>query len=206
MNINRLKKCSRCHSEILLIHFGMNRKGAMYKTCNNCRDKDKQRNKEYYENNKEKIKEYYVNNKQAYKNNFDKYYKNNKEKHNDYVRAYAQEKWWVHIIGSSKQTDKRRGMDTTTDYIDKEHLLYQREDQDNKCYYCLKIMVSSNRCDDDYQCHAHDRLSIERMNNALPHCKENVVFACLLCNKQRGDRHTFDEFYDLKLETRLDRV
>ena len=47
---SNFKKCSRCHSNILLDFFEKNRKGELYKTCNNCRNKFKQ----YYENNTEK--------------------------------------------------------------------------------------------------------------------------------------------------------
>ena len=213
MNINRLKKCSRCRSEIMIKYFGLDRKGQQYVNCNDCRGTLREKAKEYYNNNKERLRiqnrEYYNNNKERlkaiHKANGARYYRNNLEKHKNAVRRYSQEKWWVIIIGGSKYKDNNKGMDTATDYIDKEHLLYQREDQDNKCYYCLKIMVSSNRCDDDYQSHADDRLSIERMDNTLPHCKENVVFACLKCNKQRGDRHGFYEFYNMKLEDRLNR-
>jgi hypothetical protein len=35
--MNQLKKCSRCRSEILIKFFSMNRKGAYFKTCDNCR-------------------------------------------------------------------------------------------------------------------------------------------------------------------------
>ena len=32
-----MQKCSGCSSTVLLIHFGVNRKGDTYKTCKNCR-------------------------------------------------------------------------------------------------------------------------------------------------------------------------
>ena len=37
-----LRKCSRCKSEIDISYFGMNRKKEPYKTCDNCRKKNKQ--------------------------------------------------------------------------------------------------------------------------------------------------------------------
>ena len=40
-----LKKCSRCKSEIDISYFGMNRKKEPYKTCDNCRNKNKKSSK-----------------------------------------------------------------------------------------------------------------------------------------------------------------
>ena len=34
-----LKTCSRCHSTVLEKYFMTNRKGELYKTCDNCRSK-----------------------------------------------------------------------------------------------------------------------------------------------------------------------
>jgi hypothetical protein len=117
-------------------------------------------------------------------------------------QQYRQAKWWIQLIGRSKASDERKGIHIAEDYVDKEHLIYQREDQDNKCFYCHKTMVSSNPCDDDYQPMANNRLSIERMDNTLPHVKENIVLACWGCNWQRKDNYSFDEFYQMKIMER----
>ena len=37
-----LRKCTRCKSEIDVSYFGLNRKKELYKTCDNCRNKNKQ--------------------------------------------------------------------------------------------------------------------------------------------------------------------
>ena len=50
---SNLKKCSRCHSNILLDFFEKNRKGELYKTCNNCRDINRKQVKQYRDNNTE---------------------------------------------------------------------------------------------------------------------------------------------------------
>ena len=50
-----LKQCSRCHSTCTLEHFEKNRKGEWFSTCNNCRGKDKEKHKRYYNNHKEDI-------------------------------------------------------------------------------------------------------------------------------------------------------
>ena len=40
-----LRKCSRCKSEIDISYFGMSRKKEPYKTCDNCRNKNKKNSK-----------------------------------------------------------------------------------------------------------------------------------------------------------------
>jgi hypothetical protein len=54
---SNLKQCSRCHSNIFLYFFEKNRKGELYKTCNSCRDINRNANKKYRENNTEKENE-----------------------------------------------------------------------------------------------------------------------------------------------------
>ncbi len=53
-NANELKQCTRCHSTILLQYFDTNRKGELFKTCNNCRN----RSKKYHDDNSDKKNEY----------------------------------------------------------------------------------------------------------------------------------------------------
>ena len=36
---NKLRTCSRCHSTKLESYFGINKKGELYKLCDNCRNK-----------------------------------------------------------------------------------------------------------------------------------------------------------------------
>ena len=58
-----LKQCSRCHSNCTLEHFEINRKGELFKLCNNCRNRGRQIKNDYdathKEENKIKHKEYY---------------------------------------------------------------------------------------------------------------------------------------------------
>ena len=61
-----LKQCSRCHSNILLGHFELNRQGILFKTCNNCRRINRETFNNYRENNTEKELE---RNKQYRRNN-----------------------------------------------------------------------------------------------------------------------------------------
>ncbi len=50
-----LRRCSKCKSTILLKYFETNRKGELYRTCNNCR----KTNKIYQETHKEETKTKY---------------------------------------------------------------------------------------------------------------------------------------------------
>jgi len=86
--MTELRKCSRCRSKILLeSYFGKNRKGEYYKTCNGCREKNKEKRKDYNkkwrERNKDKSKEYlknwYLDNKQNFTEWSRKYYAMNQE-------------------------------------------------------------------------------------------------------------------------------
>ena len=52
-----LKQCSRCHSNILLEHFELNRQGVSFKTCNNCRHYNREAANNYRGNNRETIQE-----------------------------------------------------------------------------------------------------------------------------------------------------
>ena len=77
---SNLKQCSRCHSNILLDLFEKNRKGELYKTCNSCRDINRNKYNQYRENNTEKELE---RNRQYRIDN------------NDKVREYARQKYAI---------------------------------------------------------------------------------------------------------------
>ena len=114
-------------------------------------------------------------------------------------RYQRRKKWWNIMINSSKLSDaKREFVWDKADYIDKDHLIYQREDQNNRCYYCNIWMCIPTHAD-----YVSSKMTIERMNNTQPHIKENIVLSCNQCNCQRGDRYSFNEFYDLKQQQRL---
>ena len=50
-----LRKCSRCHSTILLKYFTLNRQGGHMKTCDNCKSKHKCQQCEYKCSTKSKL-------------------------------------------------------------------------------------------------------------------------------------------------------
>jgi hypothetical protein len=59
-----------------------------------------------------------------------------------------------------------------------------------KCVYC--------NCEFEYIEKSNNVVSLERINNSLGHIKSNCVLACFGCNKERGNRYTFEEFKELK--------
>ena len=46
---NKLRTCSRCHSTKLESYFGFNKKGELYKLCDNCRNKANSATKKHFE-------------------------------------------------------------------------------------------------------------------------------------------------------------
>ncbi len=77
-----LKTCSRCHSTVLEKYFLTNRKGELYKTCDNCRskrnsDKAKETKAIYNAEHREENKEYWRKYKEQ---NRDKINETNREK------------------------------------------------------------------------------------------------------------------------------
>lgn len=95
------------------------------------------------------------------------------------------------IVHSSRSNDKKYNRTSTLQYITEKHIDDLLEKQYDKCIYC----------DDDMQfgiCCANrvthpEGLTLERINNAIPHIVENCVLACNTCNGIRGHHFAFDE-------------
>lgn len=83
-------------------------------------------------------------------------------------------------IKKSKQKDiKKNRIFDEFDYIDIEFLYIQYKLQKNHCYYCDKFMARSGPMNDD-------KMTIERLDDTLPHIKTNCVLACFYCNILRS--------------------
>ena len=121
---SNLKKCSRCCSTIMLEFYEKNRKGEYFKTCNNCRHKEK----EYREENKEQITEYTQNKKEQFK----QYREENKEQIAETSKQYR-ETHKDNIAATRKEyneTHKEQIVESRKQYND-EHKLERREYCDN---------------------------------------------------------------------------
>jgi len=151
-------------------------------------EKINEQHKEYYKNNAEKIcekqKKYYEKNAEKYK----EYYEKNAEKYKEY---YVDQKISnpLHIkfnrmIHHSIQADtKYNRLYDLQDYIDEEFLNYLWNDQNQRCYHCNGEMT----LDFSATTRSPTQISIQRLNNDLPHIKKNCVLACLSCNLKRKE-------------------
>ena len=87
-----LNKCTRCHSNILLHFFELNRKGELFKLCNNCRATRRNQKAIYRENNRDKIlleqAEYRYYNKEKIAEASKIYRENNKDKIKEQKQKY----------------------------------------------------------------------------------------------------------------------
>jgi len=69
------------------------------------------------------------------------------------------------------------------DYIDEDFLHYVWNDQSQQCYHCNCEMT----LDFNTQKRNPTQISIQRLNNDLPHIKINCVLSCLTCNVKRKE-------------------
>ena len=87
-----LRQCTRCHSNILLQYFELNRKGELFKLCNNCRTTRRNQKAIYRENNRDKIlleqAEYRYYNKEKIAEASKIYRENNKDKIKEQKQKY----------------------------------------------------------------------------------------------------------------------
>jgi hypothetical protein len=86
-----------------------------------------------------------------------------------------------HMIGSSKQKDKKHDRYDPDNFIDKIFLeaLFEEYDQyEMKCFWCDTTMEMFNY---DYN---DDIVSIERLDNNIGHTKKNCVLCCMTCNNK----------------------
>ena len=93
-------------------------------------------------------------------------------------------RWMYRIVRDSKHNDKFRGRTDydPADYIDTETLVHLQQAQQNKCNWCGVFMDWMER-------RSNPRgLTVDRLDNALPHIKTNVVLACKRCNSKNCNR------------------
>ena len=160
---------------------------------NKERDNEKQR--QYYQANKELFTEYKKNNKEHIteynklyreknKEYFVKYKKLYRENNKDYISKY-QKQYHNTISGKAvliyhnckKYDDARFGNDSCDLTID---WIIENIVNATHCHYC--------GCELDFE-----NLSIDRKNSDLPHTKDNCVASCFNCNHSKNNT-PYDEF------------
>lgn len=104
----------------------------------------------------------------------------NKEYISDYRLKHRRTKEGraTYCSNSYKKYDKNRGFDTSNNVSQK--WIIDNIFSGQKCVYCG---------DQDWT-----HLGCDRIDNSKPHTEDNVVCSCGLCNIERGDRYTVEEF------------
>ena len=107
-----------------------------------------------------------------------------------YNREYGRNNWQAIMVDNSRWADKLAGR-TATDlpYITTEKIDQMWTMLKGKCFYCdITMKTGVNRAT------TPDAVTLERVNNDLPHYSDNCVLACSGCNITRGNSYTFKEF------------
>ena len=91
------------------------------------------------------------------------------------------DRWYNRIVRDSRHSDKkkRRTNYEEADFIDADRLLELQNEQENKCYYCFEALNWMERRS------SKQGLTVERLDDFLPHIKSNCVLACKSCNSAR---------------------
>ena len=109
----------------------------------------------------------------------------------DCCRTYKQQRWASVIVYNSRSHDAILGRehDDSDDFVTADAVKHMLMEQDAKCISCkcrLLFGIGVNRQI------TPDAVTIERINNELPHTKSNCVLSCRRCNAIRQDRVPYD--------------
>jgi hypothetical protein len=83
----------------------------------------------------------------------------------------------LHKINAYKRQDKSKGRNITSDYVtinDVKQLLFKQE---KKCYVCGDNVITK-----EWQPNCLYQFTLDRIDNKLPHNKNNVLICCEYCN------------------------
>ena len=158
--------------------------------------KRREYNRKFEKDNEEYVKErhrqWYLNNRESALINRKKNYDKNAERERERARNKARENPEIksnyrktemgragQLSGNYNVCDKNNGLDIskniTAEWIVKNIFT-------SKCIYCG---------DSDWK-----HLGADRIDNSKPHTPDNVVCACGICNVERSDRFTVEEFVE----------
>ncbi len=156
-----------------------------YKEAN--RDRIAEYNKQYYEGNKERIaerhKQYNEANKERIAEQNKQYCEANKERLAEQLKQYRNTQFGRanYLKNVYIQKDKQKGFSTDQN-IDEDWII--ENIFDSQCIYCG---------DSDWT-----HLGADRIDNSKPHTPDNCVCACRLCNIDRKDRYSVQDFIKIK--------
>ena len=152
--------------------------------------------KKYREDHADKISEQQRKYRDDHADQISEYQKEYREDHADQISEYQKEyredqkisnplrTKFKHMIHHSIHSDnKYNRLYDPQDYIDEEFLNYLWNDQNQQCYHCgceMTLGFSTTT-------RIPTQISVQRLNNDLPHIKSNCVLACLSCNLKRKE-------------------
>lgn len=148
-----------------------------YAKANNIMDElfpDK-RQKPKYSTEEERHQAILETNKRYYYRNIDYYRKKGKRWRNTKIGRATQ------LAAAYSQTDNDTFTSPLT--IDKNWIM-EKIFSGQKCFYCGDSNWKHLGCD--------------RIDNSLPHTPDNCICACGICNIERGDRYTIEEFVEYR--------
>ena len=112
--------------------------------------------------------------------------------------------WKRNVVSASKCNDRRKWEQYEIDdygmYLTQERLDELLTLQDGRCTYCSTVLqygAGMNRKTNP------NALTVERVDNNVPHVIENCLLACSSCNRWRGVFYTHDEFKEHYANIRL---
>ena len=100
-------------------------------------------------------------------------------------------KWQLMIIRASRSQDNKKNRTSKDEYITPDFVQRLRKVMRSKCSYCRCLMQVKDRT-------LPDGLTIQRLDNARPHTKNNCTLACHKCNVRRVEMGHKEEFIALK--------
>ena len=89
-------------------------------------------------------------------------------------------------ISGYKTQDKNanRIIDEKQEYLNANYIINELAKNDNKCTYCKNSFEIGIDEDENYT----TNITMDRINNSLPHYKNNCVLSCLLCNCSKSNK------------------
>lgn len=130
---------------------------------------------------------YYIENKNAKINKVQEWLENHREERREYQKNYMRDR---------RQTKKGRAASLLSTYNSRDKEKNLPADQNIDAKWIIENIFTS-KCiycgDDDWK-----HLGADRIDNSKPHTPDNVVCACGICNIERSDKYTVEEFKEYR--------
>jgi hypothetical protein len=122
------------------------------------------------------------------------------------IRGQGQVSWQRGSVRGRRTADKRRWKEEVDDFG--EQITVERINdllvmQQGRCMYCSTVMLYGLGIDRN----THPRgVTVERVDNDVPHTIGNCVLACQSCNTKRRASYTYEEFMEHHANIKLNLV